>query len=153
MLMPRSSLFHSIATRCRFGTACLIKAKRLVESMVASSEMPVILPPGRARKIFGAVCAIAARGQVIAAPVRRVINSRRLILIVFPKPQRGHRSGLKQDTSGRKPKQTLASRLTLCNAGFEQPAAAVATSREGHRSPRSGRVGRHPLLGQEQQMA
>src|SRR5262249_43256883 len=29
-------------------TACLIRAKRLVESVVASSEMPVMLPPGRA---------------------------------------------------------------------------------------------------------
>src|SRR5262249_49219288 len=50
MVMPRSSLFHSIATRCRFGTACLMRAKRLVESVVASSEMPVMLPPGRANE-------------------------------------------------------------------------------------------------------
>src|SRR5258708_22518246 len=45
--MPRSSLFHSIATRRRFGFNCLSSDSRLVESSVALSDMPVMLPPGR----------------------------------------------------------------------------------------------------------
>ena len=49
MLMPRSFRFHNIATRRTFGTACLISSRRLVARAAALSEMPVMLPPGRAR--------------------------------------------------------------------------------------------------------
>jgi hypothetical protein len=44
--MPRSFLFHSIATCRAFGTACLISSRRLVARAAALSEMPVMLPPG-----------------------------------------------------------------------------------------------------------
>src|SRR5215467_12399856 len=47
--MPRSFRFHNIATRRTFGTACLISSRRLVARADALSEMPVMLPPGRAR--------------------------------------------------------------------------------------------------------
>jgi hypothetical protein len=39
MLIPRSFLFHSIATRCAFGTACLISSRRLVARAAALSEI------------------------------------------------------------------------------------------------------------------
>jgi len=47
--MPRSFLFHSIATRRRFGFTGLSSDRRLVESSVALSDMPVMLParPGQ----------------------------------------------------------------------------------------------------------
>src|SRR5271156_6196567 len=47
--MPRSSLFHSIATLRMLGTACLSSSRRLVLSVVALSDIPVTLPPGRAK--------------------------------------------------------------------------------------------------------
>jgi alkylation response protein AidB-like acyl-CoA dehydrogenase len=39
--MPRSSAFHSTATLCTLGTASLRRAKRLAESSLAMSEIPV----------------------------------------------------------------------------------------------------------------
>src|SRR5260370_16872941 len=47
--MPRSPLFHSIATRRSCGNISLSRDRRLVESVVATSDRPVTLPPGRAR--------------------------------------------------------------------------------------------------------
>src|SRR5262249_29988939 len=47
--MPRSPLFHSIATRRSCGNSSLSRDRRLVESVVATSDRPVTLPPGRAR--------------------------------------------------------------------------------------------------------
>src|SRR5262249_57785564 len=46
--MPRSPLFHSIATRRSCGNSSLSRDRRLVESVVATSDRPVTLPPGRA---------------------------------------------------------------------------------------------------------
>jgi hypothetical protein len=45
----RSSLFHSIATLRMLGRATLSSSRRLVLSVVALSDMPVRLPPGRAK--------------------------------------------------------------------------------------------------------
>src|ERR1700730_934340 len=47
--MPKSSAFHSTATSRALGTASLRSAKRLADSSVATSETPVMLPPGWAR--------------------------------------------------------------------------------------------------------
>src|SRR6476646_8593752 len=47
--MPRSSLFQSIATFRSFGDISFSNERRLVVSVAATSEIPVILPPGCAR--------------------------------------------------------------------------------------------------------
>ncbi len=47
--MPRSSRFQSIATFFSFGDSSFSSESRLVVSIAATSEMPVMLPPGCAR--------------------------------------------------------------------------------------------------------
>ena len=49
MVMPRSATFHSIATRLSVGLICLSSSIRLGVSSADTSEMPVMLPPGRAK--------------------------------------------------------------------------------------------------------
>src|SRR4030095_757475 len=47
--MPRSAVFHNIATRRSSGASVLSSSIRLGVSSADTSEMPVRWPPGRAR--------------------------------------------------------------------------------------------------------